>query len=256
MPTSYRSPSVPTTTATRAGVVPRPLLLTAVAFGLASAAFGFWLFLHPGSLLGRDPEAFLVRAVLGPRATAAVLGGLGLVGAVGASLALSGPVRSDRRRALLVLALVQVAAWGIVLQSVTTILLAGHLLAAALPLGLVVLLAMVARRYRRLRWLVLAGSLAAAVTTGLSWTAVVGALGRLGHALAVGFLVAAPRLGVTVLEAAVVAAWALVVIRLLRGSTAAGDARRWVLRHRLALTLVAAAGPLPYGLLRLSWLTP
>ena len=150
----------------------------------------------------------------------------------------------------------QVAGWGVALQSVTTISLAGYLLAAALPLGLFVLVAMVVRRYRRLRWPVLAAVLAAAVAVGLSVADVVGALGRLGHALAVGFVAAGPRIGVTVLEAAVVVAWMLVAIRLLRDSTSAGDVRGWVLRHRLALTLVAAAGPLPYGLLRLSWLTP
>ena len=256
MSTSFRSPSVPTTAPTFAGALPRPLLLVAAVLGLASTAFAVWLFLHPGSLLARDPEAFLLRVVLGPRATAAVVGGLGLAGAVGAALALTGAVRSRPGRALLALALAQVAGWGVALQSVTTISLAGYLLAAALPLGLVVLLALVVRRYRRLRWLVLAGVLAAAVAVGLSWAEVVAALGRLGRAQAVGFTAAAPRIGVAVLEGAVVAVWALVAIRLLRGSSAAGDARRWVLRHRLALTLVAAAGPLPYGLLRLSWLIP
>ena len=79
--------SLPTTASTRAGVVPRPLLLTAAVLGLGSAVFAAWLFRHPGSLLGRDPEAFLLRLVLGPRATAALLGGLGLAAAAGAPLA-------------------------------------------------------------------------------------------------------------------------------------------------------------------------
>ena len=255
MSTSFRSPALSTTAPAPSGVVPRPLLLAAAVLGLAAAVFGVWLFRHPGSLLGRDPEAFLLRVVLGPRSTAVVVAGLGLAGAVGAVLALTGAVRSTRR-ALLALALVQVAGWGVALQSVTTISLAGYLLAAALPLGLAVLLVMVVRRYRRLRWLVLAGVLAAAVAVGLAFADVVAALARLGRALAIGFAAAAPRIGATILEAAVVAAWALITIRLLRGSAATGDVRRWVLRHRLALTLVAAAGPLPYGLLRLSWLTP
>jgi hypothetical protein len=256
MSTSLHEPSVPSTAPARPVVaLPRPLLLLAAALGLASAAFGGWLFLHPGSVLARDPAVFLLRAVLGPRATAATLAGLGLAGALGASLVLVVVVR-NRRPALLVLALVQVAAWGVALQSVTTISLAGYLLAAALPLGVVVLLALVVRRYRRLRWLVLAGVLAAVVVVALSWSAVAATLTRLGGALAAGFVVAAPRIGVTVLAGAVVAAWALVALRLLRGSPRGRSAGLWVLRHRCALTLVAAAGPLPYGLLRLSWLTP
>src|SRR5699024_11857442 len=30
----------------------------------------------------------------------------------------------------------------------------------------------------------------------------------------------------------------------------------WVLRHRRRLTIIAACGPLPYALIRLTWLTP
>lgn len=38
--------------------------------------------------------------------------------------------------------------------------------------------------------------------------------------------------------------------------TAASRLGHWALRHRQGLTLLAAAGPLPYALVRASWLTP
>ncbi|SER32122.1 hypothetical protein [Microlunatus flavus] len=254
MPTRTPLPQPPSALVPRPTAPPRPLLLVAALLGLVAAAVGAWLAVHPASALSRDPEVFVLRALLGPRATAAVVGALGLAGAAGALSALRAPRRRSRR--LLVLALVEVAGFGVALQSVTTISLAGYLLAAALPLGVVVLLALVVRRYRRLRWPVLVGVLAVLLAVARSWTSATAALGRLGQALAAGFAAAAPRIGTTVLVVAVTAAWVLVVLRLLRGSEGVRTAGGWVLRHRVALTLVAAAGPLPYGLLRLTWLTP
>jgi hypothetical protein len=256
MSSSVRTSSRTTAARARDVSVPRPLLVAATALGLAVTALGLWLLAHPGSSLAQDPEVFLVRVLLGPGSAAAVLGGLGLLGALGALLALAGGAAQRRRTGLLVLALVEVAGFGVALQSVTTIALAGYLLAMALPLGVVVLLALVVRRYRRLRWLVLVGLLTAGVAIAASWTSVTGAVTRLGHELVTGFAAAGPRIGVTVLAAAVVGVWVLVAIRLARGSLGARTAGAWVLRHRLALTLVAAAGPLPYGLVRATWLTP
>jgi hypothetical protein len=255
MSTHVRVPTVPTTARAPLGAVPRPLLLAAAVLGLAAAAFATWLFRHPGSLLGRDPEVFLVRVVLGPRAAALVFGVLGLAGALAAVLALRGG-RSRRPAALLGLALVELVGFGIALQSVTTISLAGYLLALLLPLGTAVVVVSAVRRYRRLRWPLLAAVVAAAVAIALSWTSVAGAVVRLGQALGAGFLTAAPKLGLTVLTGLVVGVWVLIAIRLARGSQGARSAGRLVLRHRRALTLIAAAGPLPYGLLRLTWLTP
>jgi hypothetical protein len=251
---SVRVTAAPAAARSSQGAVPRPLLLAAAALGLASTAFGAWLFAHPASLLGSDPEVFLVRVLLGARAAAAVVGGLGLVGTIGAVVALV--VGPRRRPGLLAVALVEVVGFGVALQSVTTISLAGYLLAMALPLGVLVLAVLVVRRYRRLRWPVLAAVLAAAVAVAVSWTSVSGALARLGQALATGFVTAGPRLGSTVLTGAVVAVWVLVAVRLARGSDAARGSGRWVLRHRRTLTLVAAAGPLPYALVRATWLTP
>lgn len=255
MSSSVRIPAAAPAAHAQQGVVPRPLLLVAAALGLAAAMFGTWLLVHAGSVLASDPEVFLVRVLLGPRATAATLVGLGLAGTLGAlrSLLGAGPRRGT---GLFVLALVEVAGFGVALQSVTTISLAGYLLAMALPLGAAVLAVLVVRRYRRLRWPVLAAVLTGAVAIVASWSSVAPTLARLGQALAAGFVTAGPKLGSTVLTGAVVGAWVLVVIRLARGSSGARSAGQLVLRHRRVLTLVAAAGPLPYALVRATWLTP
>lgn len=255
MSSSVRIPAAAPAAHAQQGVVPRPLLLVAAALGLAAAMFGTWLLVHAGSVLAIDPEVFLVRVLLGPRATAAVLVGLGLAGTLGALLSLLG-AGPRRGTGLLVLALVEVVGFGVALQSVTTISLAGYLLAMALPLGAAVVAVLVVRRYRRLRWPVLAAVLTGAVAIVASWSSVAPTLARLGQALAAGFVTAGPKLGSTVLTGAVVGAWVLVVIRLARGSSGARSAGQLVLRHRRVLTLVAAAGPLPYALVRATWLTP
>lgn len=256
MTSSVRTGPPATPTRHEDDAVPPPLLLVAAALGLTSVAFATWLFLHPASLLGRDPEVFLVRALLGSRGTALVLGGLGLAGALGALLALPAVRPRRRRNGLLGLALVEVVGFGLALQSVTTISLAGYLLALVLPLGVLVLVVLVARRYRRLRWPLLAAVLAAVVAIAVSWGPASGALVRLAQAMAAGFAANGPKLASTVLTGAVLVAWVLVALRLARGSGAVQDAGRFVDRHRTALTLVAAAGPLPYALVRSTWLTP
>jgi hypothetical protein len=50
--------------------------------------------------------------------------------------------------------------------------------------------------------------------------------------------------------------WATAAAQAVAGTAAAERATAWVLRHRTALTVVAACGPLPYALARLTWLTP
>jgi hypothetical protein len=50
--------------------------------------------------------------------------------------------------------------------------------------------------------------------------------------------------------------WAVIVLRAARSSESLDRSGAWVLRHRRAITVLAALGPLPYALVRLTWLTP
>lgn len=52
------------------------------------------------------------------------------------------------------------------------------------------------------------------------------------------------------------AIWAAIVVLALRTSGSVDRVGDWTRRHRRALTLLAACGPLPYALSRLTWLTP
>jgi hypothetical protein len=50
--------------------------------------------------------------------------------------------------------------------------------------------------------------------------------------------------------------WTAIAIAALHGSPAGLRFEAWLVRHRRALTILAALGPIPYAVARLSWLTP
>lgn len=59
-----------------------------------------------------------------------------------------------------------------------------------------------------------------------------------------------------VLLGAAAAGWVVVAVDTLRETRSMRAMGGWVVSHRRGLTLLAAAGPVPYGLVRASWLTP
>ena len=195
-----------------------------------------------------------ISTLLSPTATAWLALALGVLGLAGAPLGRSRG--AGARRAVGAVALLEVLGAGIALQSVETIALAGYLVALALPVGLVGLSVQVVRRYRRVRWLVLVGWAALLVVGGSSDVLAPRHLAALAAELATGFARQSASLVVVLLLALVTAAWVAVATPVLRGSTGLVGLQDWVLRHRTGLTLLAAAGPLPYGLIRASWLTP
>jgi hypothetical protein len=248
-----------------AGVQPSrrgPGFALRLAAALTSAllgGFGLWFLLFPSSNPLVDPAQALVRVVLGTRACTFVLVGLAVLGLTAASLALSpGPAAPTpaRRRALLGVALVELLGLGIALQSVTTIALAGYLVAMALPVALVWLTVQVVRRYRLLRWPVLLVAAAVVIVGYVNGPLRAQHLATLGRELAGGFGRQVPTLLFVVALALGTAAWSAVAVRLLQTGGESDRLGGWVDRHRRALTLLAAAGPLPYGLIRFSWLTP
>jgi hypothetical protein len=52
------------------------------------------------------------------------------------------------------------------------------------------------------------------------------------------------------------ASWALLAVRAFRSTAASDRFEAWLVRHRRAITIVAALGPIPYALARITWLTP
>lgn len=141
-------------------------------------------------------------------------------------------------------------------QSAGMIALAGYAVALAIPVGLLVLLVQTVRRYRSLRVVVLL-----LVAGAIAWAGILGLFGDRRVPQVFGDILG--KFGPTLLAQLVPAA--------LLGTAAAFVASGWkrigpsetgarvaafVREHRTVFTLVAAACPLPYVLVRLTWLTP
>ena len=234
----------------------RPLLFGAAASSLGLTLLAGWFVSHPADNPLQSPEAALIRIVLDPAAATWALVGLGVVGLMAAILALLLPEGRGRRALLTAVGVAQVLALGVGWQSVSTLALAGYLLAMALPVGLVWLTIQVIRRYRLLRAPVLIAVIALVVAGIGTGIATPQHIATLASEVARGFAANAEVLLLVLALAAGTTAWLLVLTRVLGSTRYGAAAGAWVLRHRIALTLIAAAGPLPYGLIRATWLTP
>ncbi len=203
-----------------------------------------------------DPNVVLAAGRLSPVIIALVLGAAGLLGAVAAGWRLLVGRRDRTSRPVLGVGVLLVATFGLAFQSAGSISLAGYLLALALPVALLVLVIQACRHYRRLR-LPLIAVAAGLITLGVWSGSLTGSsLARLGTEIAGGFATAAPRLAVTLVVTAAAVAWFAVVLAELRGSAGWSRLGAAVARHRTVFTVIAALGPLPYAIARLTWLTP
>ena len=225
-----------------------------LAAGVSSAvlgAVGAVLLGDPNHNPLLEPDGVLLRQVLSGPAVSVVLIVLGLLGALAAAYAVTQP-----RARLTAVAAAQVLGLGVALQSVSTIALAGYLMAMALPFALVWLAVQAIRRYPRLRWVVLA---AAVIVLTVGWLAgslqpthLAGLVSNLGR----GFAAHGAQLVLVALVGLAGAAWAIVLAASLRHHGAVRRFGDWTLRHRCGLTVLAAMGPMPYALVRASWATP
>ena len=231
--------------------------LTAAAGSSAAMAIGAtWLLGHPDHNPLTKPDSVLVRHALDAPGTTWLSLVLGVVGMLVAAYGLVRPADRAAGAALVGVGLVEVVGVGILLQSITSIALAGYLVALALPLGLAWLAVQVIRRYRRLRWVMVVALLGVAVWGAATEVLAPTHLATLAGQIGAGFIRSAPALGLGVVTAVGALTWALLLVRLLAATRSVGVLGDWVLRHRTAVTIVAAAGPVPYALVRASWLTP
>jgi len=154
----------------------RLLLLTLAALStLTTAVAGGWLAgVLPVPLVEADDALALV--MLSPTALAWLVLAAALLGLVSALLLLAAGRLRDPR-VLLPAAAVQLVVFGVAVQGIGAIALAGYLLAFALPLAMVVLAIQVVRRYPRLRAVVAVVVLAIAL-----WGITTGTFSRLGCA--------------------------------------------------------------------------
>ena len=229
------------------------LALVAVSGVTAATATGWLTGLLPVPLVA--PDDALALLMLSPTAVAGLVLVAALLGLVSALLLLAPGVRGQRR-VLLPAAAVQLLVFGVAVQGIGAIALAGYLLAFALPLALVVLAVQVVRRYPRLRAVVALVVLAAALWGILTGTFRPDRLRQLGTNLATGFAGAAGELVTILLFTTLAVGWAALVATALRRTPLAARLTDAVVRHRRPITLVAALGPVPYALARATWLTP
>lgn len=157
------------------------------------------------------------------------------------------------RARLLVTAGIVLLVFGLASGSMATLAHTGYLLALGMPWILLVMVAALIRRGGRCRWM-LGVPILAAMVAG-AW------LGRdvlrdVLVELVPAVVGEAVPLTSTALFVGLGALWLGVALLAVQGTDAAGRFTRRLVRHRRGLTILAACGPLPYALVRLTWLTP
>jgi hypothetical protein len=210
--------------------------------------------LNPFGAAGAAPASSLVGAVAGR--TAAALGAV-LTGASGLLLAvllLTGRATFGGGRVTVLAASIAALA-AATLGSMLIVAFTGYLFGfAAVLAGVVTVLLLLQRRPRVgiLLIIALVALVMIAALLGVPVTAPLDFAGMLGTTLWESgglLLVAAVALAATF-------SWAAVAAVSLHVSTAAARAERWLVVHRIAVTVAAALAPVPYALVRATWLTP
>ena len=198
------------------------------------------------------PGAYLVPLVdmAGPKAAAGIQFGTGIIGALAGLVKLLRPVRTA---VLVAVGTVQVVVFGVGLQSPMVLNTTGYLVAMAMPVIGVVVLVQLFRRYRSARWWLGCPVLIIVVAAGFLGREPIARLaGLLGGAAPAVVLPMLMSLG----QVLAGVCWFLVSAGTVARTDAGGRLLTRIVRHRRLFTLVAAGCLLPYGLARLSWLTP
>lgn len=257
--TSVREPATGSTTAPPAPSTRLLRALGALAL-LASAAisaFGLvWWLVPESNPFATATSQSPASALLGPAWFAATVVATGAVGLV-VAIATTAPAALARRAPLIAGAATLCAlAVAFVLGDTGTITLAGYLFGLAAVVAGIVTTAVLVVRAPRLGvplLVLLAALIGVAVwSAGLTWAGVTTFLASFGAALA------AQGMLILISAVSVVAVLSWTAIAIVAGRTTRGLRRfeGWLVRHRRALTVLAALGPLPYAVMRASWLTP
>lgn len=233
----------------------RPLARAGLLSTLTALVGALWLWRPAWSPLG-DLESVPAAAVLDADRLPLLVLALGVLGATASAIGLG--YLSRGRRAwpgwLGVVAVLLVLG-SMSLLGVGSIMAAGYLVALLMPLGSAFVLTQLLRAGGVGRWLAV-GALALVVGGGAaSGLLTPGSITVFGD-VAVLFGVELVAQAVPTLVILGALAWALVAVGTGRGTGGVDGLARWVLRHRTAITVVAASSALPYALVRLTWLTP
>lgn len=249
-----RRPTVAVTSERRDRVA-RTTTFAALITSSAIAGLGLVWLAAPGlNPFDSNEMQSVASATLGAEGVAGAAIGIGVLGAALATILVVRPHALGRGVVALGAAALA-AALCLVVGSMHIIALAGYLFGlAAVVAGIVtvLLLAVRAPRIGVPLIVLLVVVVAAAAWMGLTGEAVVEFAGAFADALAED----APNVGVSAAIVAAMLAWATIMVIGVGRSAGGRRFESWLVRHRRVLTVLAAAGPLPYAVARASWLTP
>lgn len=227
----------------------RILTSVVVLCSAALAIIGGIRLIAPGALDWMASVAPGLATRVLPDAVDAALGlAVGLAG-VAVGLLWHAAVRAGRSPALLRAATVVVAVIMVLLTPGGLIPFAGYSFAAVVIVGVIVMTALLVRRHP---WW---GAVALAAVAGIAtWMIVALHAAEVAGQFGTAFVEQLP--GVLYAAAHLIAAVGLIAQVALSRNAAGRAFAGWVLRHRTAITIVAASCALPYSIARASWLTP
>ncbi len=234
----------------------RPLRRAGAAATVLSGALaglgGTWLLVPELNPLDDGMEG-LVSALLGGPAVAALTVVLGVAGVVLAAVVL--PRAGDRGAiggAAAAIALITALGLG----SMSTVAIAGYLFGLAAVIAGIATIGMMLVRAPRWGWSLL-GALAVALALAVWWAGLT-VEGVAEFAVAFGGALAEDvgLFGATGVVLAATLVWSAIAVTTLRRSDAGRAIEAWLVANRRPITILAALGPVPYAVARVSWLTP
>ena len=255
-PAARAIPNRPGATPRRPTETHRPLAFAAlVVAAMVTGLSIVWLAQPALSPFISPLSPSLATLLLDPTAAALLALGTGAAGvAIAASLARRRAAPRHSITAGIAAGLVTVA-MAFLFGSMSTIALTGYLFGAAAVIAGLLTIAVAVVRAPRLGAALLTGLLlvisTAVLWAGLTIDGIVGFAVMLGGALVAGL----PGFAIVGLGLIAALVWGALMLVALR-SASSGRLSSWLVRHRRALTILAAIGPLPYAVARASWLTP
>lgn len=227
-----------------------------VGTGLAA---GFSTLVTIGAIIGlivpslnpwSDPSNSTLSGLVGHTVVTAVAALISIVSLLAGLAARLSPWHRGVRRWIAVVALINAIGLGVVAQGIGGLMLAGYAVALLLPIAVVALGVLAFRSYPRARPWLLLGAIVLIVGFVLLRQFCLALVGR----VLVAFMGEVPDVITAVITLGCALSWGGVLAR-----NYGRDARpllAWAARHRIVLTVLAALGPLPYILDRITWLTP
>lgn len=240
-----------------AGRPVRALAVLALISSAAIAGLGLvWLFAPSLNPFTTDGMLSIASALLGATPVAAIAVAAGGAGVLLTVAILPRGSIAARPRVTGAGAAAVAVALGFSLGSMATIAYVGYLFGlASVVAGLVTIAVMLVRAPRL--GIALLGGLAAILAASV-WLAGLTLDGIAQFAVKLSTTLAAdlPDLVVIIVSVAAMGGWAALAIMAFRQMPAGRRFEGWLVRHRRTLTILAALGPAPYAIARVSWLTP